>query len=438
MQLNHSNLWIWIFTLLALLLLVGCRRTSVISIGSPADSSQAVLVSVRESDSAEPAIAASPSGDVYVAWINHGSNGQADVMIARFTSDGKIDGSPVRVNPQVGIATAWRGDPPTVAVAPDQTVFVAWTARVESTNHATDVYLSASRDRGQSFAAPVKVNDDQKPSSHGLHSLAIGSDGRIFMAWLDDRNLAPMPAENTQSGTAVHHEESNRELFSSFSTDGGRTFSRNQRVATDVCPCCKTALAVAPDGRVYASWRQVLPGDFRHIAVAASIDGGQTFAKPVIVSDDQWALKGCPVSGPSLSLGKDGSLRVLWYAGAENHQQGIYWSESRDGGLSFAPRQLLAPGFARSTPVLIGEGDEGPLAIWEATANDRSGVHASSLLDVNQFVTKTLTIAEDGELPAAAALRDRILVAYVAKDGEKQSIWLRSIGRSQQTGRTPA
>lgn len=437
MQLKHFNLRIFTFSLVALLLLASCKR-SVDSGRSPVDSSQAVLVSVQGSDAAEPAIATSPSGDVYVAWVNHGSKGHADVMIARFTSDGKIDGSPVRVNPQAGVATAWRGDPPTVAVAPDQTVVVAWTAQVESTNHATDVYLSASRDRGQTFSAPVKVNDDEKPSSHGLHSLAIGSDGRIYLAWLDDRNLVPPPAEDAQSGTGQHHEESNRELFSAFSTDGGRTFSRNQRLATDVCPCCKTALAVAPDGRVYASWRQVLPGDFRHIAVAGSSDGGQTFAKSVIVSDDRWALKGCPVSGPSLSFAKDGSLQVLWFAGAEGDQQGIYWSDSRDGGLSFAPRQLLAPGFARSSPVLIGDAKEPPLAVWEASANNRSELHAATLLDVDQFVTKTLTIAEDGELPAAAALNNRILVAYVAKDGEKRSIWLRTIGRFQQTGRTPA
>lgn len=438
MQTKPNHLWIWTLPLVALLLLASCKRTSVDSIRSSADSSQALLVSVQGSDAAEPAIATSPSGDVYVVWVNHGSKGKADVMIGRFTSDGKIAGPPVRVNPQAGIATAWRGDPPALAVAPDQTVFVGWTAQVESENHATEVYLSASRDRGQTFAAPVKVHDDEKPSSHGLHSMAIGKDGRIYMAWLDDRNLVPPPPGGAQSGTGQHHEESNRELFSAFSTDGGRTFSKNQRLATDVCPCCKTALGVAPDGRVYASWRQVLPGDYRHIAVAASSDGGQTFAKSVIVSDDRWALKGCPVSGPSLSFAKDGSLRVLWFAGAESDQQGVYWSDSRDGGLSFAPRQLLAPGFARSTPVLIDEGEEIPLAIWEASANNRSELHATTLLDVDQFVTKSLTIAEDGELPAAAALNHRILVAYVAKDGEKRSIWLRTIGRFQQTGRTPA
>jgi hypothetical protein len=91
--------------------------------------------------------------------------------------------------------------------------------------------------------------------------------------------------------------ESNRELFVSSSSDGGHTFTPNRQVATDVCPCCKTALAIGPEGRVYLSWRQVLPGDLRHIAVSSSADGGKSFTESKIVSDDQWVLAGCPVSG---------------------------------------------------------------------------------------------------------------------------------------------
>jgi hypothetical protein len=71
--------------------------------------------------------------------------------------------------------------------------------------------------------------------------------------------------------------ESNRELFVAFSTDSGKTFSPNRKVAENACPCCKTALAVSADGTLYASWRQVLPGNFRHIAVANSTDGGVKF-----------------------------------------------------------------------------------------------------------------------------------------------------------------
>jgi hypothetical protein len=151
--------------------------------------------------------------------------------------------------------------------------------------------MSVSNDRGQSFASEVKINDDKVPGPHGMHSLAVAKDGRVYVSWLDERHVhKPKPSAKADG----HHMESNRDLFISYSTDGGRTFSPNRKVAAEVCPCCKTSLAVSNDGTLYAGWRQVLPGSFRHIAVASSTDGGATFSSPKIVSDDKWMLQGCP------------------------------------------------------------------------------------------------------------------------------------------------
>jgi hypothetical protein len=385
-------------------------------------------VSASESDAAEPSMAVSPDGSVYVAWVNHGPKKQADVMVARFSVDGKIQGQGVRVNSEAGTATAWRGDPPTIAVAPDQTVYVGWTARIESeSGHSNVLYLSASSDHGQSFGAPVKVNDDLKPNPHGMHSLAIANDGRIYVAWLDERNVKPEKAPETKPASG-HHKESNRELFVAFSSDGGRTFSANQSIAKEVCPCCKTALAIGPDNRIYVGWRQVLPNDFRHIAVASSADGGKTFAEPVVVSDDQWMLQGCPVSGPAFASTADGALRVLWYAGKENDEQGIYWTESRDGGKSFKPRERLTSGFANSTPVLISDGNNVPFAIWEASVNGAPRVQGAAFKDKELH---GVVVAPNGELPAAITQPNRILVAYILKDGERRSVWVQTIGRAE-------
>jgi len=75
---------------------------------------QPISVSSADNDAAEPAIASAPDGNVYVAWVNHYQDGKADVIVARFTANGQMQGTPARVNPQPGIATAWRGDPPTL------------------------------------------------------------------------------------------------------------------------------------------------------------------------------------------------------------------------------------------------------------------------------------------------------------------------------------
>lgn len=411
-----------------LVIVSGCKRPLRIVQNTSAlpGMSERVRVSSGEVDAAEPAIAAAPDGSVYVAWVEHGTKSQADVEIARFNRDGEMQGSAVRVNSQAGTATAWRGDPPTVAVAPDQTVFVGWTARVESrSGQATELYLSSSRDHGQTFGAPVRVNDDQRPAVHGMHSLAIGNDGHLYIAWLDERNITPMPMKDMKSeaNSKGRHMESNREVFISSSTDGGRTFTTNQRVATDVCPCCKTALAIGPEGRVHLSWRQVLPGDFRHIAVATSVDGGKLFAKPVIVSDDHWVLKGCPVSGASVSAAAEGKLRVLWYAGGEKGEHGIYWSESQDGGQTFSQRQLIAATNAHGTPVLLNDRDGTSTAVWEAGENGVTHVIAVRI-PTKASVASDQNNAGIGELPAAVTTSDRLFIVDLVKQGAKQSIWL--------------
>jgi hypothetical protein len=420
------------FLLLSLLFVCGCARFA-------ADASRAtfqpVQISAAEVDAAEPVTATAPNGGFYVAWVNHNANSQSDVMLARFDHDGAANGAAVRVNRTEGIATAWRGDQPSVAVN-DRSVYVLWTAHVESDGKkGTDLYLSTSHDGGKTFDAAVKINDDTVESvhgrhafvgAHGMHSLALANDGRIYAAWLDERNISePKPSQHAGG----HHMESNRDLFVAYSTDGGKTFSTNQKVAENACPCCKTALAVSPDGTLYASWRQVLPGNFRHIAVASSTDGGVKFSSPTIVSDDKWKLQGCPVSGPSLAVDANGTLKVVWYAAGEGDAPGLYFAETRDRGQTFSPRTLVMQESVKGTPALVGANNRA-IAIWQgAGAQQGSGTQ--------QIETKirelggagaAVSVAANAELPSGTMSKDKLFVAYITKVGEKRSVWLARVG----------
>jgi BNR repeat-like domain len=398
--------------IICLALVAGCKH---IAATRDATSPQPVQISAAGIDAAEPATATSTDGTFYVAWVNHDAK-QADVMLAHFNHKAEALNSPVRVNRQPGAATAWRGDQPSVAVAPNGAVYVLWTNRVEDGDkHGTDIYLSTSTDGGQSFTAEVKVNDDKAPGAHGMHSLAVAKDGRIYAAWLDERNVhVPMPSMKAEG----HHMESNRDLYTAYSTDGGRTFSKNQKVASDACPCCKTALTVSADGTLYAGWRQVLPGSYRHIAVASSTDGGTKFSTPVIVSDDRWMLQGCPVSGPSLSVdAASGSLKVIWYAAGESGAPGVYLAESKDKGHSFSPRQLLSQENVRGTPGLA-VGNNNAIALWQS-----ADVPNTKMRELGT-TGSVLSVAANAEFPAGAFSNDRLFVAYIAKEKEKRSIWL--------------
>lgn len=400
------------------LALAGCSH--IAATREAAAPPQPIEISAPGIDAAEPATATAPDGTFYVAWVNHEAK-QADVMLAHFNNKAEMQGAPVRVNRQPGVATAWRGDQPSVAVASDGAVYVLWTARVDAGDqHGTDIYLSASNDRGQSFVSEVKVNDDKVPNAHGMHSLAVAKDGRIYAGWLDERNVH-MPKPSTKA--EGHHMESNRDLYLATSTDGGRSFSANRKVASDACPCCKTSLAVAADGTLYAGWRQVLPGSFRHIAVASSTDGGTKFSAPVIVSDDHWMLQGCPVSGPSLSVDKaSGLLKVIWFAAGEKSEPGLYFAESKDKGRSFSPRELLSRETVRGTPALAA-GPQSMIAVWQS-----ADAVATKMRDIGT-TGSALSVAANAELPAGAFANDRLFVAYIAKEKEKRSIWLLRAGQ---------
>src|SRR5688500_15976038 len=90
----------------AMLLLAACEQLP--EIDQAAGPPRPVQISPPGIDAAEPVTAAAPDGSFYVAWVNHDAK-QADVMLAQFNGDGQMRGSPVRVNRQPGVATAWRG-----------------------------------------------------------------------------------------------------------------------------------------------------------------------------------------------------------------------------------------------------------------------------------------------------------------------------------------
>lgn len=423
MMLNHKRLII--FSALVIIT-AACGKKATDGAGTKSapvgDFSAPLRLSTINTDAAEPAMAAANDGTVYVAWVEHGAKMQADVMLTRLDGSGNALSQPVRVNPQSGVASAWRGDPPTIATAQDGTIYVGWTGRSSAEGHATDIFLSASRDQGRTFAPPVKVNDDKGMAVHGMHSLAVDGSGRIFLAWLDERNVQTMPMPDEKGKMEEHKMEANREVFTASSSDGGRTFSQNRLVAREACPCCKTAMTIGTDGRVYVAWRQVLPGNYRHIAVASSTDGGQNFSEPVIASDDRWMIAGCPVSGPALITTSDNALRVLWYSAGEAGLPGLYWSESRDGGKTFTSRKALAEGEAFGTPhLMIGPGNS-LTAVWESNQKGASKIVAARM--DNQGAPSITELPSQGQLPTAAATREQIFITYITKQDEQRSIWL--------------
>ena len=89
--------------------------------------------------------------------------------------------------------------------------------------NGTDVMFARSTDGGLTFSAPHRINDDPvNPNKwHWFGTLSVAPNGRIDSVWLDTRNAA----NNTDS-----------QLFYSFSTDGGVTWAPNVAVSNSFNP----------------------------------------------------------------------------------------------------------------------------------------------------------------------------------------------------------
>lgn len=399
--------------LLLAVVLSGCAR--VASDGKPAAAVD-TKVSSGTVAAAEPSVIRDASGSIFVLYVEH-IDKDADVFVQKADAAGKLIGEKVRVDPQPGEAKAWRGDPPTVAFAPDGTMLVGWTRKSGHDGSKTDLMLSASHDGGRTFDAPVKVNDDELPASHGMHSLAVDANGRIYLAWLDERNIKVQPHVMDMSGGEMHHEaaEPNSEIFFAMSDDGGRSFTPNKRLAKDVCPCCKTSLLAASDGTIYLGWRQVLAGDHRHIAVAHSSDGGATFSDGVIVSDDNWQIDACPVSGAALASPDAHTLDVVWYTAGAAGQAGVYFTRSTDGGKTFGSRLLVSNEAGSGTPSVALNGRT-TIAVFPAF----NGGTITATWNGTPANELTLSRNEQAAVPVAASA----VIAFVREEAGTNTIWL--------------
>jgi hypothetical protein len=424
----YRSLVIFLFSIL---LFTSCARRAEQTAGTApakdAADTASVMVSAPETDAAEPAIVPDGQGNFYVAFVAHYPDKKADLLVRKYGRDLKPAGEPVRVNPVAGMVKAWRGDPPVMTVSRDGTLFIGWTAKPESAadHKATDLMLSASRDGGRSFEAPVPVKKLGESESYGIVNLISDTGGQIGVVWLDEGDLKARQTPVLPGGAAMmmfhkkDETEPNKTLLFSASVDGGKTFSAAKKLASEVCPCCKTSMTTAPDGRIYVSWRQVLPGGFRHIAVASSADKGATFSEGAIVSDDKWQINACPVSGASMSVDAGGVLSVLWYSAGEAGEAGLYAADSRDGGRTFGPRRLVSAEAVSGMPVLPGNG----FSVFAAKENSvivRSG-------PVSGTADGRTQVIRDASLPAAVLAEGKPVVAFVRTEGEKRSVLLSAL-----------
>jgi hypothetical protein len=205
-------------------------------------------------------------------------------------------------------------------------------------------------------------------------------------------------------------------------------------VGEELCECCKLGIAFADSGKtVYMVDREVDGNKIRNHVLRKSTDSAQTFGAPVEINNDGWQVPSCPHSGPSIGRDSRGQLHVSWFTlGRSEQEAGIYYSVSKDGGKSFAPRQLVHANTAPETlyaTLAVGNDDRVYLA-WSNLDNDNKAQIYTRILAADgrtwSPVQQLSRAKGNAGRPVLALMKDQLHVAWTETDGEDSRIVLRS------------
>jgi hypothetical protein len=158
-------------------------------------------------------------------WCIRSSNAQFGDQTPVFEQVTQVDLGGVRVSGNVNPA----GLTAQIFLAVDRSggltnnnVYMLCSVQPPSYTDGTDVMFVRSTDGGASFSPPVRINDDATTNKwHWFGTFSVAPDGRLDAVWYDTRN-AP---DNLQS-----------QLFYSYSTDAGATWSPNVQVSDSFNP----------------------------------------------------------------------------------------------------------------------------------------------------------------------------------------------------------
>jgi hypothetical protein len=135
-------------------------------------------------------------------------------------------------------------------------VYMLASVRPFGATTGSDVMFVRSTDSGAAFSSPRRINDDPINQSkwHWFGTLSVAPNGRIDSVWLDTRNAA----NNTDS-----------QLFYSYSRDGGNTWSPNVAASVAFDP----HVGYPNQNKIGDYLTMVSNNDGGHVAYAATFNG---------------------------------------------------------------------------------------------------------------------------------------------------------------------
>jgi hypothetical protein len=336
-------------------------------------------------------------------------------IVASSDNGGKTWSAPMQVHDSIEAIEGEEGGP-RIAFGSDNNPYVVWSTPNEKGDKTRANIRFAAGDGKGRFIPPRTLNEIKDTAR--FPTIEAMPDNSLLVGWIDRRVDNPVP----------------RSLYLMRINAAGQQLTTSYKIGAGLCECCRLSISVADGGNtVYMVDRQVSKNQVRNHALRKSTDGGKTFGEPVEISDDGWQVPSCPHSGPTIGQDRRGHLHVTWFTlGRSEKEAGIYYTVSRDGGHSFAPRQLVhantAPEILHAT---LAVGHDGTVYFaWDnLDEKSKAQVFVRSLKADGQSWSPIQQISNttgNASRPMMAISDNQLHVAWTETQGERSWIVLKT------------
>lgn len=393
---NHQVYIILVF----IFLLAGCSK-------QPYQETEDIPVRVSSEEASTPYLTSDYKGNPVLCWTERLPGEDSHILKYAISRDhGKSFGKPITVSPSKG-TTSHSESANKVAFRKDGTVIAVFQLKEPTPDNpfAGSIRYTQSFDQGKSWSAPRYLHTDTRNGiGRNFFDIATLPDGEVGAVWLDGR-------KQSENGSTL--------VFTKTSGDKG--FQEDMEIAQATCECCRTNILADQRGNIHVTYRDILQDSIRDIAYLKSTDMGKTFTNPSRISADNWAINGCPHTGPSMTWIND-KLHITWFTAGG--KAGVYHTFSKDHGDTFEKKELIS---TEAMHPQVSATPEGNLIIaWDEPNEQGSSVFIQ--MRNGDGSTKTLNITPGNvnvNYPVLQTVDDgnRLLLSWIQQVNEKPGVY---------------
>lgn len=305
-----------------------------------------------------PFLTTDNKGNIVISYIKEKNDSVTVMCYAISTDKGFSFGEPVEIAATKEVHPSAE-NLPKIVFKPNGEIIAVWGVDNSSPKkkYGGLVYYAQSFDDGKNWSEAKLLVEDTASIDQRYFDVSVLQNGEAGIIWLDNRT------QTDKQGSTLYY----------AATNGKDGFQNEKPIDETICQCCRTDLFVDSKGNIHAAYRDIINDSIRDMVHTVSVDGGKTFAKSKRISPDNWAINGCPHTGPTMTENNNG-LHFAWYTMGGG--SGVFYSSTKDNGTTFSLRDSVSSKPSAKHPQITNLPNGEIIIVWDETIQKEESFNA--------------------------------------------------------------